>query len=169
MYINLKTDFDSLTRHLSDAFNAIPSKASPVRLKILIGWCVLLLALPFQASASSLKAGVDAFANKNYAKAFEIFKDRSLQGDPIAQFGLAKMYRKGLGRPVHYQNALKWYHKASQQNYAVAMAHIGEMYEQGLGVQVNLDTAKNWYRMACSNRCSDGCRHLKRLDEKNGY
>ncbi|KUJ71495.1 tetratricopeptide repeat protein [Thiomicrospira sp. WB1] len=128
-----------------------------------------MLALPLQTRASSLQAGVDAFADKDYAQAFKIFKHRSLQGDAIAQFGLAKMYRQGLGMPTDFSKALKWYQKAAQQNYAVAMSHLGEMYEQGLGVQANTETARNWYRMACSNRCSDGCRHLKRLDQTIGH
>ena len=127
--------------------------------------CLLItMASPIQAETPTLKAAVDAFAQKDYAQAFELFTRLSKQGDRIAQFGLAKMYRFGLGVTTDYPNALKWYQQAAQQNYAVAMSHLGEMYEQGLGVEANLDSARNWYRMACSNRCSDGCRHLKRLD-----
>ncbi len=126
---------------------------------------LLMMASQVHADALTLKKGVDAFGQKDYAQASVIFKRLSNKGDRIAQFGLAKMYRYGLGMDPNYSKALKWYLQAAQQNYAVAMSHLGEMYEQGLGVDANADAARNWYRMACSNRCSDGCLHLKRLDK----
>jgi TPR repeat protein len=135
-----------------------------MRLKSLMLGCLITLTSAGYAQTPTLKMGVEAFGDKDYDQALRIFQRLSDEGNPIAQFRMAKIHRFGLGREPDFAKALKWYQKAAQQNYAVAMSHLGEMYEQGLGAEVNMDTARNWYRMACSNRCSEGCKHLKRLD-----
>lgn len=135
-------------------------------LRLRLAWLIVLFTGPWNPAFAqpTLKAGVDAFAQQQFQQARRIFLALS-KDNKVAQFGLGKIYRHGLGTAVDFQKALHWYQKAAQQNYAVAMSHLGEMHEQGQGVRINLDRARNWYRMACSNRCSEGCQHLKRLDK----
>ena len=146
-------------------------KNSTVAYKTLIKSFVLSLTLMFasQSSADSLQTAIEAFANKDYQQAkisfLKLAQDDDKSNDMIAQFGLAKMYRFGLGMDVNYSEALKWYQLAAQNSYGVAQSHLGEMYEYGHGVKKDIDMAKSWYQIACSNRCSEGCRSLSRLND----
>ena len=44
----------------------------------------------------------------DYSTAFELFLHLAEEGDYDAQYNLAVLFKKGLGHPTHYQNALKW-------------------------------------------------------------
>lgn len=137
----------------------------------LINACAISMALMFTspASANSLQNAIEAFANKDYQQAERLFiqltKDDDTSNDMIAQFGLAKMYRFGLGTEVDYKQAIEWYKKAAMLSYGVAQSHLGEMYEKGQGLNKDIDMAKSWYQIACSNRCSEGCQNLNRLSQ----
>jgi len=111
------------------------------------------------------KQAIEAYADKDYLSAFELFVPLAKQGSVFAQFGLAKMYRFGQGIEVDYAKAVEYYQAAAGQSYGVAQSHLGEMYERGLGVEQNLSTAKSWYQIACANACSEGCLNMQRLNQ----
>lgn len=138
--------------------------------KKLVRLFIVAFALMFSSlsSANNLQDAIEAFASKDYQQAKKMFitlaQDDDNTNDMIAQFGLAKMYRFGLGMEANYSEAIKWYKKAAMLSYGVAQSHLGEMYEQGQGVEKDIDMAKSWYQIACSNRCSEGCQNLNRLN-----
>ena len=51
---------------------------------------------------------VTAVRQKDYNTAYQLFSQLAEDGDYDAQYNLAVLFKKGLGHPTHYQNALKW-------------------------------------------------------------
>ena len=51
---------------------------------------------------------VTAVRQKDYSTAYQLFSHLAEEGDYDAQYNLAVLFKKGLGHPTHYQNALKW-------------------------------------------------------------
>ena len=51
---------------------------------------------------------VTAVRQKDYSTAYQLFLHLAEEGDYDAQYNLAVLFKKGLGHPTHYQNALKW-------------------------------------------------------------
>ena len=51
---------------------------------------------------------VTAVRQKDYSTAYQLFSHLAEEGDYDAQYNLAVLLKKGLGRPTHYKNALKW-------------------------------------------------------------
>jgi hypothetical protein len=57
------------------------------------------------------------------------------QGDAEAQYYVATIYRFGIGRPVDYGQAAKWYQQASAQGLNKATLELAFLYEKGWGVE----------------------------------
>ena len=123
---------------------------------------ILVLMLPNLAKAT-LVDGVDAYAKKEYQKAYGYFLPLAENGNQYAQYGLAKMYELGQGLTVNNEKAYYWYQKAANQQYGIAQNNVGLFYQFGKGVEVDLKQAKNWFQLACNNRCTEGCKNLQRL------
>ena len=70
------------------------------------------------------------------------------EGNLIAQFNLANMYREGKGVTQDYKTAVKWFTLAADQGNAVAQYNLGIMHSFGLGVVPNYKTAVKWYRLS---------------------
>ena len=74
-------------------------------------------------------AGIAAYKRGHYEMAIYDFEQRAVQGDPVAQFCLAFMYKHGKGVPPDPQKAIEWYTKAAKQGYVLAQNDLGVMYE----------------------------------------
>jgi TPR repeat protein len=61
------------------------------------------------------------------------------------------MYYEGLGVPLDYGEALKWYRSAAAQGHANAEYNLGVAYQQGCGVPQNQEEAANLYRLAAAH------------------
>ena len=144
--------------------NKLTRSTSFAAMLVILALAILIQTTLAQATTmnSQLHQAIEAYSDKNYELAKQLFTQEA--DHMVAQFALAKMYRYGQGVEIDYTQAIKWYKKAAMQNYAVAQSHLGEMYEQGLGVEKDVHMAKNWYQIACSNKCSEGCKHLERLN-----
>ena len=70
------------------------------------------------------------------------------QGDAAAQFNLGVMYASGVGVPLDYQEAVRWYRLAAEQGYAGAQHNLGLKYEYGDGVPQDYQEAVRWYGLA---------------------
>ena len=70
------------------------------------------------------------------------------QGDPKAQFAIAKMYEEGDGVRQDMREAVKWYMKAADQGFPNAQFQIGWMYANGIGLRQDYAQAAKWYRIA---------------------
>ena len=98
------------------------------------------------------QAGVDAFAQGDYATAYREFLPLVEQEDADAQFNLALMYSNGVGVPQDYAEALKWYRLAAEQGLAKAQFNLGVMYYKGEGVLQDYVQASAWWKLSAIGR-----------------
>jgi TPR repeat protein len=89
---------------------------------------ILLCVAPIWADT---QAGVDAFKNKDYPKAFSEWKVSAEAGLADAQFDLGVLYASGLGVRQDLGEAERWYRKSAEQGYPDAEFALGEMYSRG--------------------------------------
>jgi TPR repeat protein len=132
---------------------------------LLIYFVLITTAQAQWTSSPELQTAIAAYADKDYAKARQLFAPLAQSGNVFAQFGLAKMYRFAQGGEQDAVKAVLFYRQAADQQYGVAQSHLGEMYEQGVGVTKDLNQALAWYQKACNNACSEGCLHYQRLQD----
>ena len=123
--------------------------------------CLLLLCS--MSVSASLTLAIEAYAAKDYQTAYKLFLPLAENGDPYAQYGLAKMYEQGDNGDLSYAKAYEWYQKAANQDYGIAQNNLGLLYLNGQGIQENHRLAKRWFTVACENRCSEGCKNLQLL------
>lgn len=95
-----------------------------------------------------LSRGKVCYDQKNFEKAFKLFKEAAEKGNAIALDSLGRMYEHGEGVTQDYAEAVKWYCKAANQGYAVAKNHVGIMYHNGNGVTQDYVEAMKWFRKA---------------------
>ncbi len=114
----------------------------------------------------SLKNGLDALSNKNYATAHKFFLELAEQGDVEAQFNLGLMYGKGKGVKRDYSKAIQWWGLAAEQGNGKAQTNLGWMYEIGKGVPKDEKKAAHWYQIASSKGISKAKEKLNSLLNK---
>ena len=86
--------------------------------------------IPTTVEFSNYDAGVTSYYRGHYDAALYDFEQRAVQGDPVAQFCLAFMYKHGKGVPQNFQNAIEWYIKSAEQGYVPAQNDLGVIYGQ---------------------------------------
>jgi TPR repeat protein len=126
-----------------------------------LGFTLLLLAL--SACADELEDAKKFYADKNYAKAAELFKESALHGNVEAQATLGTLYEYGQGVAQNNQEAILWYRKAADQGSVEAQDKLGLMYDEGRGVAQDYQQAAFWYRKAADKGLADAEFHLGRL------
>ncbi len=70
------------------------------------------------------------------------------QGDPQAQFNLARIYDEGDGVKQDTAEALRWYRKSAEQGLPIAQVRLGAMYYNGDGVPQDAREGVRWWREA---------------------
>ncbi len=113
---------------------------------------LFLAALPAFADTA---AGLTAFKNKDYQRAYREWKAAADAGQAEAQFDLGVLYAQGLGVRRDLSQAASWYRKAAEQGNAEAQFALGQMYSRGWGVPRDEADALRWFQMANSVE-SDG-------------
>ena len=98
------------------------------------------------AAPLSIREGVRAYENEDYARAIAAFRPLAEQGVVKAQYNLGRMYMYGEGVKQDKVEAVKWYRKAAEQDYVRAQAELGFAYDNGLGVKPDAHEAVKWYR-----------------------
>ena len=90
----------------------------------------MLAAIPAHAD---VKAGVDAWAKGDYARAVGEWRPLAIAGDADAEFNLAQAYKLGRGVPLDSGLAESWFRKAALQghlqagdNYGLALFQAGK-------------------------------------------
>ena len=99
-------------------------------------------------AAGDTAAGMQAFRNKDYAKAFSEWKTAAEAGQAEAQFDLGVLYAQGKGVQRDLTMAERWYRKAAEQGNAEAQFALGQMYSRGWGVPRDEADALRWFQMA---------------------
>jgi TPR repeat protein len=111
-----------------------------------LGIMVLCAASVFADTA----AGLAAFKNKDYRRAYQEWKASADGGHAEAQFDLGLLYAQGLGVHRDLTEAERWYRKSADQGNAEAQFALGQMYSRGWGVPRDAADAMRWLQMANS-------------------
>jgi hypothetical protein len=122
------------------------------RLGLLGFGTVLLAAMPAFADTA---AGMAAFKNKDYQRAYREWKAAADAGQAEAQFDVGVLYAQGLGVRRDLTEAAYWYRKSAEQGNAEAEFALGQMYSRGWGIPRDEADAMRWLQMANSVE-SDG-------------
>ena len=70
---------------------------------------------------------INAFENKDFLTAVELFTVLADQGEPTSQHNLSILYFKGLGSPLNYKRALYWAWRASLGGSEPAMRLVDDV------------------------------------------
>src|SRR6476646_2799832 len=112
-----------------------------------IGALVLTVcACPLGAAAD--RAGWEAYAQGDFARARSAYLASASGGDRLAQYNLAIMLLRGEGGPVDAQEGAAWLAKAAEAGMAQAQYNLGVLYEGGVGVTRSLTAATTWWQRA---------------------
>ncbi len=82
-----------------------------------------LLSAPL--AAQSVKAGIEAWQQADYAAAVAIWRPLAERGDADAQFNLGQAYRLGRGVPISLSVAKTWFERAANSGHADARTTLG--------------------------------------------
>jgi uncharacterized caspase-like protein len=91
-----------------------------------------------------------AEANKDYAKARELYEKASDRGNRSAMVNLAALYESNLAGEPSYPKARSLYQKAVELGEPRAATRLARMYEAGEGLGQNPARARDWYKKAAA-------------------
>jgi TPR repeat protein len=111
--------------------------------------------------------GVIYADQKNYDYASVWFRRAALQGDAFGQYGLATLYKEGLGLPKDYTKAAQWYFKAARQGDAKAQYHLGTLYYAGAGVKKDVTKAISWFLKSAEAGDKQALKYLQLISHRN--
>ena len=100
------------------------------------------------ALAGPLEEGLDAYQEKDYLKAVQLWRPLAQAGDREAQYRLGVMYAEGKGVAPNDAEAALWFERAAEQGEAMAQYNLGASYVEGAGVRKDMATAAKWFRRA---------------------
>ncbi|MEC7641700.1 MAG: SEL1-like repeat protein, partial [Nitrospinota bacterium] len=101
-----------------------------------------------KSTANSFQDGLNAFNNKDYKTAHQLFSQLAEQGVAEAQYNLGLMYGKGKGVQRDYSEAIKWWKLAADRGVGKAQTNLAWMHEKGKGILQDNQEAIRWYRLA---------------------
>ena len=132
---------------------------------------ILLFSLNFLICSKSVFAdeilrGFDAYKNKDYQLAFDIWSKLASEGDPIAQNSLGVMFQKGEGTEMNFLLSYSWFKKSAESGYTPAQVSLGYIYDQGMGTEQNKIKAFMWWKIASMHGDSDAMTLLKLLSNE---
>ena len=96
-----------------------------------VSFTLLLIFFCAAPLCADTQAGLDAFKNKDYQKAFSEWKVSAEAGLADAQFDLGVLYAHGLGVRQDLGEAERLYQRSAEQGYPDAEFALGEMYSRG--------------------------------------
>src|SRR5690242_9362891 len=104
---------------------------------------------PMPAPADTA-AGVAAFKNRDYHKAYQEWKAAADAGQAEAEFDLGLLYAQGLGVSRDLSEAMRLYRSAAEKGNAQAQFALGQIYSLGWGTPRDEVDALRWLMMANS-------------------
>ena len=116
--------------------------------KIILILSFFTLSISNLAFGDDILKGFDAYKNKDYETAFEIWHKLAEEGDAIAQNSLGVLFQKGQGVKKNYSESYKWFKKSSEDGYTPAQVSLGYIYDQGMGLKQNKIKAFMWWKIA---------------------
>jgi TPR repeat protein len=83
-------------------------------------------------------------AQRDMAKAVELFREGAEKGSVLAAYSLAQVFRKGDGIPVDFAQAAHWFEFAAKRGDFRACNELGLLYVEGKGVKQDLVEGFAW-------------------------
>lgn len=114
----------------------------------LLGALAIAAALGAPAAAGPLEDANDAYREKAYAKAAELWRPLAENGDAEAQYSLGTLYAEGKGVEQNDATAFLWFQRAANQGVAAAQYNVGASYATGAGIGKSDVDAARWFRRA---------------------
>jgi TPR repeat protein len=112
------------------------------------------------------QAGRVADAQKDYAKAAELYRAAAARGDSATSLAaLGYLYSTGRGVAQDYVEARKWYEKAAAFGHPGAMNNLGLIYANASGVAQDYIKARSWYEKAAALGRAESMFHLGEIYE----
>jgi uncharacterized protein len=100
--------------------------------RYLVVAAALAVAVPSSALAQSVRAGIQAWQQADYAKAVGIWRPLAEKGDADAAFNLGQAYRLGRGVETNIAAATTWYERAAAKGHLDAETTLGLLlFENG--------------------------------------
>lgn len=85
----------------------------------------------------------------HYAEAHTWYSKAAEQGNSPSQYGLGRLYSRGLGVSQNHAEAMKWFNKAADEGLVGAIYEVGLAHARGNGVpKNNAEAVKQFYRAA---------------------
>lgn len=106
--------------------------------------------------------------DKDYVKAFDLYKRAAEKGNVDAQGNVGNMYFYGQGVKQDRFKAFEWYKKAAEQGSPGAQGMVGLLYLNGEAVRQDKFKAKSWLGKSCDNGIQLSCDKYRELNEQ-GY
>jgi hypothetical protein len=119
---------------------------------------VTRLVRSIEKSDDRARKEMDSLYNNDKAMAWII--TAADQGNPDAQFALARRYHLGKGVPKDRSMARRWYLEAAKLGCAGAECNLGYLYYYGQGVAKDRSKAFEWFRRAADHGDADAHRML---------
>ena len=112
---------------------------------------LLLCQISPSVSADSMATAMMAYENGYFDVAHKIFLTHAKGNNPAAQFYLGEIYDGGMGVPLNYNAAFKWYLKSADQDFSKARTRLGYLYSKGLGTRKDQSRALKWFLLAAED------------------
>jgi uncharacterized protein len=81
---------------------------------------------------ADVKAGAEAWALGDHAKAVALWRPLAIKGNADAQYYMGQAYKAGRGVPLDLKQAEDWYRRAAEQGHPGAEANVGlVMFQNG--------------------------------------
>ncbi len=100
------------------------------------------------AVAGPLEEGFEAYQEKDWLKAVEIWRPLAQAGNREAQYRRGVMYIEGRGVGANDAEAALWFERAAEQGEPMAQYNLGASYVEGTGVRKDMAAAAKWFRRA---------------------
>ncbi|WP_084420478.1 peptidoglycan-binding protein [Henriciella litoralis] len=91
----------------------------------------------------------------DYTTGPSLIRRAAEQGEPAAQYRLAKLHEKGLGVPRDLEQARTWTERAAEGGNVKAMHDVAVYYAEGEGGPQSYSVAADWFRQAASYGLTD--------------
>jgi hypothetical protein len=114
----------------------------------LLGALAIATLVGASAEAGPLEDGIDAYHEKAYVKAAELWRPLAEAGNAPAQYLLGSLYVEGNGVERDDATAFVWFLRAANQGDAAAQYNVGASYAGGNGAAKSYVDAAKWFRRA---------------------
>lgn len=105
--------------------------------------------------------GTKAYLDKNYKKAFKLYKKSCDGCNSMGCVSVGALYWGGKGIKQDYYEAKYYYQKSCNAGNPIGCEHLGSLYYYGQGTQQNYLKAKELFKKACDGNYSFACKQMK--------